>query len=188
MSEGDKHDQDKARWDLLPMRAVSDIVNVLTYGAKKYAPNNWRKVEDARARYYAAALRHLIAWWMGEERDKESGLPHLAHAGCCLIFLSELGKDPGKIFDPPTSLREVAEELEREEGAGPAKPAVIHAWVCQRRRRMNENEAYIGEDGHYGGLDEARLFDSPGTALQRFSDHLIRRVSVTLDGVVLDDP
>ena len=44
-----KHDENKARWDLLPMGATSEIVDVLTYGAKKYAPDNWRKVAASRA-------------------------------------------------------------------------------------------------------------------------------------------
>ena len=34
-----------------------------------------------------ACHRHLQAWWSGERLDKESGLPHLAHAVCCLLFL-----------------------------------------------------------------------------------------------------
>jgi Domain of unknown function (DUF5664) len=87
---GEKFDGDKPRWDLLPMQAVRAAVLVLTYGARKYAPDNWRKVPDARARYYAAAMRHLSAWWTGEKLDPESGHQHLAHALCCLLFLAEL--------------------------------------------------------------------------------------------------
>lgn len=88
-----KHDQDKPRWDLLPLEAVGYVVDVLTFGAKKYAPDGWRQVPEWRRRYYAAALRHLVAWWKGERVDPESGLPHLAHAGCCLLFLAELDRE-----------------------------------------------------------------------------------------------
>lgn len=82
-----KADAGKARWDLLPWAALSVVVEVLSYGARKYAPENWRHVPDARDRYTAAALRHIAAWRMGERVDAESGLHHLAHAVCCLLFL-----------------------------------------------------------------------------------------------------
>lgn len=88
-----KHDGEKPRWDLLPTEAVGQIVDVLTFGARKYAPDNWRTVPEWRRRYFAAALRHLVAWWGGERADAESGLPHLAHAGCCLLFLASLDKE-----------------------------------------------------------------------------------------------
>ncbi len=88
MSE--KHDHGKPMWNLLPVRAMASIVDVLTFGAKKYAPNAWRDVPGGRERYLAAAYRHLTAYHAGELRDPESGLPHLAHAACCLLFLAEL--------------------------------------------------------------------------------------------------
>ena len=87
--EGVKHDQEKPRWDLLPMRPIQEVVGVLTYGARKYDDENWRLVDNQRPRYYAAAMRHIVAWWMGEQTDPESGYAHLAHAICCLIFLME---------------------------------------------------------------------------------------------------
>lgn len=88
-----KHDGGKDRWDLLPLGPVRSVVQVLTYGAKKYAPNAWRLVPDAKDRYFAAALRHLTAWRDGERLDEESGLPHLAHAACCVLFLLGVGDD-----------------------------------------------------------------------------------------------
>ena len=91
--DGVKHDQEKDRWDLLPWGPIRSVVKVLTYGARKYAPENWRKVPDARNRYFAAAMRHLEAWWSGEKDDPESGFPHLAHVLCCVIFLLELSED-----------------------------------------------------------------------------------------------
>ena len=82
-----KKDHGKAMWDLLPYRQVEKIVEVLTFGASKYGPNQWQDVEDGKNRYFAAMMRHLTAWWGGETMDKESGRSHLSHAACCLLFL-----------------------------------------------------------------------------------------------------
>jgi len=83
---GKKYDQEKPRWDLLPLNTVEDIVKVMTFGAKKYGDNNWKQVKP-KQRFFAAALRHLTAYQSGEIIDKESGLPHLAHALCSILFL-----------------------------------------------------------------------------------------------------
>ena len=87
--EGVKYDQEKLRWDLLPLKPIQEVVSVLTYGAGKYDDENWKKVDNQRSRYYAAAMRHITAWWLGEQQDPESKHHHLAHAICCLIFLME---------------------------------------------------------------------------------------------------
>jgi hypothetical protein len=87
--EGRKDDAGKTELDLLPARALEEVGIVLTLGARKYAPNNWRKVPGWRRRYLAAALRHLFAWMRGEPRDPETGCPHLAHAACCILFMVE---------------------------------------------------------------------------------------------------
>lgn len=76
----------KPRLELVPFDVIEEIAQVLTFGAEKYDANNWCR--GARwGRYFAALLRHLFAWWRGEDLDPETGLGHLAHAGCCLVFL-----------------------------------------------------------------------------------------------------
>ena len=89
---GQKHDQNKPDWTLLPMYSVIQIIRVLEFGAKKYEREAWKSVPDARRRYLAAAFRHLSAVVDGEWLDPESHRPHLAHAGCCILFLLWLGK------------------------------------------------------------------------------------------------
>lgn len=84
--EGKKFDQGKAPWDLLPFDAVEQIVRVLEFGADKYGAYNWSKGMD-HSRLFAAAMRHLTAHWRGENTDPETGLSHLSHAGCCILFL-----------------------------------------------------------------------------------------------------
>lgn len=84
---GMKHDSGKLDYTLVPWDGLEDVVKVLEFGAQKYSRDNWRKVEGGDTRYLAAAFRHLIAHNSGEANDPESGLPHLAHAGCCLLFL-----------------------------------------------------------------------------------------------------
>lgn len=86
---GDKFDQDKPRYHLMPRLAEQEVVAVLTYGAMKYDEHNWRKVSPLNARYYSAARRHMQAFLNGERCDPESGLHHLAHAACCVLFMLE---------------------------------------------------------------------------------------------------
>jgi hypothetical protein len=89
---GRKDDTGKLRWDLLPIEPIEKVVEVLTNATKKYTPNSWRNVENAQERYYAALMRHIVAYRHGESKDAESGISHIAHALCNLIFLYELAK------------------------------------------------------------------------------------------------
>lgn len=90
MKNGVKYDQEKPDYSLLPPKSLDLTVQCLTFGASKYDRHNWAKVQDADIRYFAAAMRHLWAHFRGEINDDESGLPHLAHALCCIFFLLEL--------------------------------------------------------------------------------------------------
>ncbi len=92
VSSGMKLDDGKMRYDLIPAIATEGLAAVLTYGAKKYKPNNWRSVNPER--YVAAFERHWQAYISGEMLDTESGLPHLAHCMTNLAFLLELGYKP----------------------------------------------------------------------------------------------
>lgn len=84
---GRKDDTGKNRLDLIEPEFIESVGKVLTFGASKYEPNNWQNVEDGKDRYYAAALRHLMAYRRGEVTDPESGLSHLEHAACNIMFL-----------------------------------------------------------------------------------------------------
>ena len=68
---------------------MEETVKVLTFGATKYARDNWKFVDDSKRGYFDALQRHVWAWRQGEILDKESGIHHLAHAMCCLMFLYE---------------------------------------------------------------------------------------------------
>jgi hypothetical protein len=81
-----KHDSGKRRWSLLPWREVGIVVDVIDAGARKYAVNNWKQIEP-RSLLFDALMRHVTAWHKGERDDEEDGLPHLAHAVCCALFL-----------------------------------------------------------------------------------------------------
>jgi hypothetical protein len=87
---GRKFDAGKVDYTLVPWVGLEEVVKVLEFGARKYDRDNWQHVEGGMQRYQAAAFRHLIAYNQGEKADPETGLSHLAHAGCCLLFLLAL--------------------------------------------------------------------------------------------------
>lgn len=86
-TSGSHFDEGKPRVDLLDADALEGIAKVLTFGAQKYATHNWRG-GIAYSRIIGSILRHLFAILRGEDTDSESGLPHVDHAGCDLMFLS----------------------------------------------------------------------------------------------------
>ena len=90
---GRKFDGGKLQYGLLPPLALREIVEVLTFGAEKYEPDNWRRVPDGPRRYFDAAQRHLWAYKSGEMYDQETGVSHLAHALCCIMFMLDLDEE-----------------------------------------------------------------------------------------------
>lgn len=90
-SVGTKFDSGKPRMDLLDSNFLEGVANVLGFGASKYAAHNWRNGIDY-SRLVASAYRHLAAFNRGEDVDPESGLSHLHHLGCCIMFLSATDK------------------------------------------------------------------------------------------------
>jgi hypothetical protein len=83
-----RYDHGKTDWSLMPFEAIEEINKVLDFGAKKYAAHNWKKGEGFKyTRVLNSLLRHIFAYMRGEDKDPESGLNHLAHAGCNIVFL-----------------------------------------------------------------------------------------------------
>lgn len=84
-----KYDNGKLRMDLIPHESYTMLAEVLTFGAAKYGEGEtWRNVDSHR--YKAALLRHLTAYAGGEKTDPESGLNHLNHALCNMVFYAIL--------------------------------------------------------------------------------------------------
>ena len=81
-----RHNEGKPRIGLVPPELMVEVAKVLTFGAKKYDDNNWKKgLPDENC--LSSCLRHITSYMAGEEFDSESGLPHLAHAACNLGFM-----------------------------------------------------------------------------------------------------
>lgn len=109
LTGGVKFDAGKLRLDLVPPEGVTAVADILGIGAKKYAARNWEMGMDW-SRPYGAALRHLFAWWNGENLDPDTGRSHLWHAATNLFFLIayeqwKRGKD-----DRPHAVQENREE------------------------------------------------------------------------------
>lgn len=93
-----KYDQGKSRYDLIPPEGLQALADVLTMGAEKYTDRGWEAGTLTFGRVFAAMMRHSWAWFRGEDVDKESNLPHMAHvawgAFVLITFQSrKIGKD-----------------------------------------------------------------------------------------------
>lgn len=94
-----KFDQGKLRLDLVPPEALFALAEVFAFGATKYAEFGWEAGGLSPKRLYAAAMRHLTAYWLARRTNKpelsldpESNLPHLYHAFACISMLITLGQ------------------------------------------------------------------------------------------------
>lgn len=95
---GLKHDQGKPDMSLLSGIALLKVAEVMSFGKNKYAAHNWRG-GFSWSRPLAACLRHVFAYLGGEDKDPESGISHLAHAVCCLMFILEFEETHKELDD-----------------------------------------------------------------------------------------
>ncbi len=119
---GMKFDTGKPMMDLVRPEFTEGVAKVLTFGAQKYEAHNWAKGIQY-SRIVAALDRHMNEIKKGNWYDAESGLPHIDHVGCCVMFLScfmkwnrtdlndlftsyegRFGKKIGEAFDIPSNV------------------------------------------------------------------------------------
>jgi hypothetical protein len=91
-STGGEKGVKEERFDLLPWEAIGKVARHYAKGAEKYEAHNWRRGYEW-SKSYAALMRHLTAFWSGEDIDEETGSPHMAavvfHALALLTFMDE---------------------------------------------------------------------------------------------------
>ena len=103
MDQRFKFDAGKRQWHLMLWPQLAQVVEILEFGAQKYAENSFRNIRPYRKRYFSAAIRHLIAWFCGERDDPETGKNHLAHVMCNVLFLLWGDDNPEEIAREPDS-------------------------------------------------------------------------------------
>ena len=98
---------------LWPSTATAMGAIGLLEGRFKYGNANWREAGVRASVYVSACQRHLTAWFENEDNDKDSGIPHLAHALACLAILVDADA-AGKLTDDrqyPGGYRKLMNEL-----------------------------------------------------------------------------
>jgi len=90
--------QKKVSLNLVPASSIIYQALAMEDGARKYGPFNWRSNKVIASIYVAAAMRHLMAWYDGEENAEDSQKPHLAHALACLGIIVD-AKETGNLVD-----------------------------------------------------------------------------------------
>jgi hypothetical protein len=73
----------------MPAPVLMECGLVKLHGDLKYGRYNWRDAGVRSSVYYDACMRHLMAWWEGEDLDPDSGVHHLAHAMTGLAVLRD---------------------------------------------------------------------------------------------------
>lgn len=95
--KGLRYNDGKRKWSLVHFKSLEPLVEVLEFGAKKYAPENWKKGLDKKE-ILESMMRHLMSLMDGEALDPESKKHHIGHIMCNAMFYSyfdnELNEKP----------------------------------------------------------------------------------------------
>lgn len=79
----------KAPLSTVPMGVIVEMGVGMLEGTCKYGRHNYRCAGVRSSVYFDALMRHMIAWWEGEDIDPDSGLSHVTKALCTLAVLRD---------------------------------------------------------------------------------------------------
>lgn len=137
-----------------PMSTVSAVVLAevgvaMLEGAAKYGRHNYRAVGVQSSVYYDATMRHLMAWWEGEDIDPDSGMSHITKAITSLVVLRDAMIQGMLTDDRAPSSAEFYARLNELAGAildRHADKAPKHYTINDQLAREPLGVPYIGED------------------------------------------
>ena len=94
----------KVPYSTVPAEVTAEVGLAMLEGALKYGRHNYRSIGVRASVYYDAALRHLNAWWEGQDTDPDSGLPHLVKCLACLYVIRDSQVIGNWVDDRPPAL------------------------------------------------------------------------------------
>lgn len=104
----------KAPLSTVSSPVIAEVGVAMLEGALKYGRHNYRAVGVRASVYYDATIRHLMAWWEGQDIDKDSGMSHITKAITSLIVLRDSMIRGSWEDDRPPMSDEFYEELNRK--------------------------------------------------------------------------
>ena len=79
----------KAGLHCVPCQPLYELGLAMLEGGRKYGAHNYRAIGVRASVYYDAVLRHIMAWWEGEDIDPDSGVAHIVKAIACLFVMRD---------------------------------------------------------------------------------------------------
>lgn len=94
----------KASISNIPAGVIAELGVAMMEGARKYGRHNYRAAGIRASVYYDAVMRHMMAWWEGEDIDPDSGLSHITKAIATLTVLRDCQMNGRVTDDRPPSM------------------------------------------------------------------------------------
>lgn len=102
----------KAPMSTVPLNVMAEIgVGMLEGALKGYRRHNYRVAGVRASVYFDALMRHMFAWWEGEDIDPDSGLSHIVKALTTLVVLRDAMHNKVWTDDRPPHSAEFYKEL-----------------------------------------------------------------------------
>jgi len=134
----------KAPLSTVPAEVLMEIGVGMLEGARKYGRHNYRVVGVRASVYYDACLRHLMAWWEGEDVDPDSGMSHITKLLTSAVVLRDAMLNEKLTDDRPPRLAEGWVQRLNEAAAAVTdrhpepKAAYTHAEQAQPAAELSE--------------------------------------------------
>jgi len=93
-----RYNNGKRKWSLVDYKSMESLVDVLEFGAQKYAPWNWTKGMSV-TEITESLQRHLYDFLNGIDEDPETGLSQIGHMQCNLMFLAYMLREKPEFDD-----------------------------------------------------------------------------------------
>lgn len=112
----------KVSMSQVPPIAIAHEACAMLDGTLKYGFRNYREKQVRASIYVDACLRHLMAWFDGEDKAGDSGIHHLGHARACLGIILDAEAN-GTLVD------------DRVKGPYAQEVKKLNDWVAERVKR-----------------------------------------------------
>lgn len=94
----------KVPFSVIPSGVLGELGCAMLEGGRKYGRHNYRVAGVRGSVYYDALMRHMTAWWEGEDIDPDSGVHHVVKTIATLFVLRDSQLQGNWVDDrPPTS-------------------------------------------------------------------------------------